>query len=171
MLVTTPLSYSTTARGTPGCGMTGNSLSHHLLSPRKDNRSSAVSKASEASLLLGQHDFDFSEVMEDKCSTGKAVRMVKLTSCSLGQFTCRDGQCVSMELRCPGAGGQVPPVRCDQTSNCLDKSDEEDCQLIHMEVQSLLSVFLKSFRETTIRKFLHFNLTKSKAKLVQSTSI
>ena len=45
-----------------------------------------------------------------------------MTSCSKGEFTCNDGQCIDME------------ERCDQTTNCLDKSDEENCRMVNMEV-------------------------------------
>ena len=38
-----------------------------------------------------------------------------------GQFTCNDGQCIDIEQRC------------DQTSNCVDESDEDNCKLIFMK--------------------------------------
>ena len=66
------------------------------------------SPSSEASLLLGVHMFDFSRVVEDPCTSSlpsKLVR-VKVTACGSGQFTCRDGQCVSID------------ERCNQISNC-----------------------------------------------------
>ena len=44
-----------------------------------------------------------------------------LTGCKDGQFTCRDGQCVTMEQRC------------DQLVHCRDKSDERDFQLLVLE--------------------------------------
>ena len=68
------------------------------------------------------HTFDFSGVREDKC-TGKGSKelVVKLTTCKRGQFTCSDGQCIDMEQRC------------DQTSNCLDESDEDNCKTIIMK--------------------------------------
>ena len=66
------------------------------------------SPSSEASLLLGVHMFDFSRVVEDPCTSSlpsKLVR-VKVTACGSGQFTCNDGQCVSID------------ERCNQISNC-----------------------------------------------------
>ena len=89
---------------------------------RKDNQSIATSSAPEHSLLIGMHTFDFSGVREDKC-TGKGSKevVVKLTTCKRGQFTCNDGQCIDMEQRC------------DQTSNCLDESDEDNCRTIIMK--------------------------------------
>ena len=47
--------------------------------------------------------------------------MLKLTGCVTGQFTCADGECVDMSKRC------------DQMSNCKDKSDEMDCKIVNLE--------------------------------------
>ena len=44
--------------------------------------------------------------------------MLKLTGCWYGQFTCDDGQCVTMEKRC------------DQVPDCRDESDERGCKLV-----------------------------------------
>ena len=49
--------------------------------------------------------------------------MLKLTGCDPeDEFTCDDGQCISMERRCDQVTGSEP--------NCRDESDEEGCQLI-----------------------------------------
>ena len=89
---------------------------------RKNNKSMAVSYASEDSLLIGVHDVDFSEVVDDKCyKGGSRVKRIKLTSCGEGEFTCTDGQCIDIEQRC------------DQTSNCQDESDEENCGILFMK--------------------------------------
>ena len=40
---------------------------------------------------------------------------------TIGEFTCNSGQCIDIEQRC------------DQTSNCLDESDEDNCQMIYMK--------------------------------------
>ena len=62
----------------------------------------------EVSLLLGIHIFDFSRVLEDPCTSSLASKLVrvKVTACRSGQFTCNDGECVSIE------------ERCNQISNC-----------------------------------------------------
>jgi hypothetical protein len=60
-------------------------------------------------------------VVGDRCTDVGARLTVKLTTCQGGEFTCRDGQCVGMEQRC------------DQTSNCRDGSDEENCRTIVMK--------------------------------------
>jgi hypothetical protein len=69
---------------------------------RKDNKSVAVSIAPEESLLLGVQTVDFAGV-KDKCIVGPPELsrrlQVKVTTCTGGQFTCSDGQCVSMEER------------------------------------------------------------------------
>ena len=67
-----------------------------------------TSQALESSLLLGVHMFDFSQVLDDPCTSSLASKLVrvKVTACGLGQFTCRDGQCVSID------------ERCNQISNC-----------------------------------------------------
>ena len=44
-----------------------------------------------------------------------------MSGCEDGQFTCNDGQCVSMDLRC------------DQLPNCRDKSDERGCDILVLE--------------------------------------
>ena len=87
----------------------------------KNNMSVATSTSSYASLLIGVHTVDFSGVMDDKCQQDGIVRRLKLTTCTPGQFTCSDGQCVDIE------------ERCDQTEHCNDKSDEENCHILHMK--------------------------------------
>ena len=67
-----------------------------------------LSFASEISLLLGQQEFDFSNVINEPCtarSNSKQIK-VKVTACGSGSFTCNDGECVSID------------ERCDQISNC-----------------------------------------------------
>ena len=66
------------------------------------------SQSLESSLLLGVHMFDFSRVPDDPCTSSLASKLVrvKVTACGSGQFTCDDGQCVSID------------ERCNQISNC-----------------------------------------------------
>ena len=77
---------------------------------------SATSKSSEISMLIGTHTIDF-EQMGDDCSKTleTKIKQIKFTTCKDGEFTCNDGLCIDMEQRC------------DQVSNCLDESDENDC--------------------------------------------
>ena len=44
-----------------------------------------------------------------------------MSGCKDGQFTCNDGQCVSMDQRC------------DQLPHCRDKSDERGCDILVLE--------------------------------------
>ena len=82
----------------------------------------AVSRASKTSYVLGKHSWTVSnDVLQ--CGDGKPYNTVlKLTGCNeFNEFTCDDGQCITMEERC----NQVP--------DCRDKSDERGCQLIVFE--------------------------------------
>ena len=56
------------------------------------------------------------------CNEGDPYKTIlKLTGCEDGKFTCNDGQCVDMVSRC------------DQMIDCKDKSDEEGCQILHVD--------------------------------------
>ena len=77
-----------------------------------------LSTSSKVSFLLGKHNWTI-ENDSYVCGLGKPyTKQLKLTSCSEEQFTCSSGQCVRME------------DRCDQLANCMDQSDEENCQLL-----------------------------------------
>ena len=57
------------------------------------------SRAAHASFTLGKHNWT---IEGDKgCSGGEEyVTELKMSGCQDGHYTCSDGQCVSMELRC-----------------------------------------------------------------------
>ncbi|XP_023332382.1 uncharacterized protein LOC111704388 [Eurytemora carolleeae] len=82
------------------------------------NTSIALIQAPLSSLLLGLQTVDFSNAFDGKCiKDGEPfIRQVKFTTCVEGQFTCNNGHCIDIE------------ERCDQTSNCSDESDEENCR-------------------------------------------
>ena len=87
---------------------------------RKAGAGMATSTSRLDSLFLGTSRVDF-ENTTDICvkERSEKVATVKMTTCLEGsQFTCDDGICVSMELRC------------DQTINCADGSDEVNCKMI-----------------------------------------
>jgi hypothetical protein len=86
---------------------------------KKDNKSFAFSAEKMESLLLGSNEFDFSN-FRDNCvePSRKNKKLIKITSCSEGSFTCDDGQCIDIE------------ERCDQTPNCVDQTDELDCKML-----------------------------------------
>ena len=80
-----------------------------------------TSEASLVSYVLGKHTW---RIQNDsyECSNGRPyITELKLTGCGAGQFTCNDGQCVTMEQRC------------NQMPNCRDKSDEQQCELVKFE--------------------------------------
>ena len=73
----------------------------------------------EMSFILGRHTWSI-EGDSVKCSNGEPYsRQLKMSGCkTTGEFTCDDGQCITMEQRC------------DQVSNCKDQSDEVGCKLL-----------------------------------------
>ena len=62
----------------------------------------------------------------DRCSAGKQKTILNLTPCSSTQFTCDDGVCISMDLRC------------NQKSDCVDVSDEKGCKMVHLDPKRYL---------------------------------
>ena len=71
----------------------------------------ATSSATQLSFLLGRHPWK----IQGECDE---VVELKLTGCEEGEFTCDDGQCVTMEQRC------------DKVAHCGDGSDELDCRVL-----------------------------------------
>ena len=82
----------------------------------------AVSDATKVSYVLGKHEWTVSNDVF-LCNKGKPyTTFLKLSGCNHeGDFTCDDGQCVTMQQRC----NQIP--------NCRDKSDEVNCKLLILE--------------------------------------
>ena len=87
-----------------------------------DSDVTAVSSAIEVSYAIGKHAWTISNDSVS-CYEGKPYTTeLKLTGCAeKGEFTCNDGQCITME------------ERCNQLADCRDKSDEKGCQLIILE--------------------------------------
>ena len=77
------------------------------------------SEGSEGRFLLGKHNWTIVNDTQS-CSKGKPyTTQLKLTGCDESdQFTCSDGQCVSMDQRC----NQIP--------DCRDESDEMQCNIL-----------------------------------------
>ena len=73
------------------------------------------------SVLLGRHLWKITNDSAS-CNDGEPYdRVLKMTGCEDGEFTCRDGQCVNMTMRC------------DQLTHCKDKSDEMECNILNVE--------------------------------------
>ena len=73
--------------------------------------------ASKQSLALGRH---LVALEDDPCTKGMEDKTVTITitHCNDEEFTCNDGNCVPMELRC------------NRISDCPDMSDERNCMLL-----------------------------------------
>ena len=81
----------------------------------------ATSSASYASFSLGKQNWT---IKGDKgCKKGGESydTELKMSGCSERNFTCNDGQCVSIHQRC------------NQLSDCRDKSDERNCDILVLE--------------------------------------
>ena len=77
-----------------------------------------TSLATHKSFTLGKNTWT---IIGDKgCGKGSHSYKVelKMTGCKDGNFTCNDGQCVSMTKRC------------DHVPNCRDESDEKGCNIL-----------------------------------------
>ena len=76
-----------------------------------------MSKASHASFTLGKHNWTIKG--DTGCSDDESyVTELKMSGCQKGNFTCNDGQCVNMD------------VRCNQLPDCRDESDERNCNIL-----------------------------------------
>ena len=86
----------------------------------------AESRATKVSYVLGKHKW---RVTGDvySCNEGQPyTTLLKMSGCNPeGEFTCDDGQCVTMEERC----NQIP--------NCRDGSDELECKLLILDRKEL----------------------------------
>jgi hypothetical protein len=90
----------------------------------------AVSTAPEYSLMLGTVKFDFKDVSDDLCGTGdgNSEYVLKLTTCREAMFTCDDGRCIDIA------------TRCDDKTDCIDGSDESQCNIVSMSKKYMKSV-------------------------------
>ena len=93
----------------------------HMSVLGSEENTTATSNSSMHSFLLGSSEWT---VYNDYngCNQGKPYKIqLKLSGCQEDQFTCNNGECISMEKRC------------NQINNCMDKSDERMCSVLSME--------------------------------------
>ena len=85
-----------------------------------DSDVTGTSAASFVSFTLGKHNWT---IKGDKgCSSGNTYTAeLKMSGCQEKEFTCYDGQCVSVDQRC------------NQLPDCRDKSDERNCKILILE--------------------------------------
>ena len=88
-------------------------------------------------MLLGLHTFDFTGVKDDPCTVSSPSKLVQvmISACDSGQFTCNDGQCVSIDERCNQISNcrylkQMNHLFISFSSNFRDESDEENCLML-----------------------------------------
>ena len=89
-----------------------------------DARAGVMGKsgASKESYALGKQEWTVTNDVFACNKGGPYTTLLKLSGCDPeGEFTCNNGQCVTME------------ERCDQIPDCRDKSDERECQLLVTE--------------------------------------
>ena len=82
-------------------------------------KTKGLTSAEETSFILGRHEWNISGDSA-QCNKGKPyTSQLKMSGCNTdGEFSCDDGQCVTMEQRC------------DQIPDCRDKSDERSCRML-----------------------------------------
>ena len=85
----------------------------------KESNVSAFSRAAHNSFILGRHNWTIRGDLGCSEEGREYTTGLKMTGCQeKDNFTCNDGQCVSMKQRC----NQIP--------DCRDKSDEENCEVL-----------------------------------------
>ena len=84
----------------------------------------ATTSSEETSFVLGRHTWNI-VADSSKCNESNLYStQLKLSGCNSnteGEFTCDDGQCVTMK------------ERCDQIADCRDTSDEKGCEMLVTE--------------------------------------
>ena len=82
-----------------------------------DSNVTGTSSASFATFTLGKHNWTIKG--DEGCSSEDTyITELKMSGCQEENFTCNDGQCVEMDLRC------------NQFPDCRDESDERNCNIL-----------------------------------------
>jgi hypothetical protein len=79
----------------------------------------AESQATYGSLVIGNHLWQISN--DSECDLSTVRKTITLTSCSADDYTCDDGLCIDISLRCNG------------DNDCDDKSDEINCRKLSID--------------------------------------
>ena len=112
----------------------------------------ASTSAQETSYILGRHTWTITNDTISCQRVAASKRILKMTSCSDGQFTCRNGDCVSMA------------ERCDQVLNCPDESDEVNCNVVvlkdsYRKTAPPVSITSENRSQTIVPAFVKVTLT------------
>ena len=86
-----------------------------------DSNVTGKSRSSHASFTLGRHTWTIFGDTGCNEKGSSYTKELKMSGCQDSDFTCYNGQCVSMEHNC------------DQVPHCRDKSDEMDCEILYLE--------------------------------------
>ncbi|XP_023338843.1 uncharacterized protein LOC111709412 [Eurytemora carolleeae] len=90
----------------------------------KSSNSTGILISSSVTYPVGRFTWN---IENDACTINKdAALTLTLTNCAEDEFTCDNGNCVSMEKRC------------DLVSDCLDISDEKNCKIVVMDATKYL---------------------------------
>jgi hypothetical protein len=100
-----------------------NDESLQWIATTQENQMEAIgqTEALKESFALGKHSWTINNDSKG-CNRGKPyTKTLKLTGCLEDEFTCDDGQCIGIENRC------------NQVLNCMDGSDETNCQILTVQ--------------------------------------
>ena len=105
-----------------------------------------VSRAPHNSYTLGRHNWTIRG--DGRCSRDgrEYTTELKMSGCQDGNFTCNDGQCVSMDQRC------------DQLPDCRDMSDEENCKILVLEKsfnKNVPPIVSKNEKKHSVGTYIH----------------
>ena len=119
-----PMNKQTDIRDLKLQGLTHSSIEYAQAQKRwmldVDSNVIGTSAASFVSFTLGKHNWTIEG--DEGCSFGNTYTTVlKMSGCQENEFTCNNGQCVSMDQRC------------NQMPDCRDKSDERNCKILVLE--------------------------------------
>ena len=87
-----------------------------MMTDMTNPNTTAVSEIPFRALALGNHEWRIEN--DRRCQKGSHTATLSLTACTDEQFTCNDGLCLPLDLRCNGK------------PECKDNSDELECTIV-----------------------------------------